>query len=669
MLLPSLMLRAPTAWRRLAPTLVLALLMALTAAAALEPAPARETSELAVRITSPLGRTGFVGRIRIVAQIQKSPDVSLQPVRFFVDDVLLGEVPSGPPYAVEWVDENPFEPREISVEVTDARGEAARDRVLLEPLEITELAEVSSVVLDVAVHDAEGRFVRDLGKEDFHLLEDGVPQTLDVVQPQALPATYTLLVDSSQSMARRTDLVRDAAATLVARLRPEDRVVIAPFTRTVGPITGPTTDHQTIQEAIDAITSRGGTAILDAVRTMAGQLAAHEGRHVLVLLTDGYDEHSSVEWEEALQAVKDLQATLYVVGIAGSAGISLKGERFLRALVAESGGRVFFPTRDREIPGVKRQLAEEVQLRYVVGYTPTNQRVDGTWRNLRLVAADPEWKVRTRPGYFAPTPPPIRPSLEFTMMNHQRELLEVSLPDLLVREDGIEQVPDTFHEAVSPVSMVLALDASGSMKKDAAAVQEAARAFVEAIRPEDELSLYTFADTVTIAHDLARIRRWTHTAIDEYVASGGTALYDALHDAFARLQRREGRKAVVVVTDGRDENNPGTAPGSVRTFDEVLKLMKQADVTVFAIGLGPKVDRPVLERLAADSGGEAYFPEVVADLEDQYRRIVENLRRRYVIGYTSTNAARDGAWRQVEIVSQIPGTKVLSKGGYFAPPE
>jgi Ca-activated chloride channel homolog len=656
----------PMERRPMAVAFVVAML-ALPGASGTEPASAGRSSELAVRITSPLGRTGFAGRIRIVAQVQHPPGRALQPVRFFVDDVLLTEVPSGPPYAVEWSDENPFEPREISVEVTDTLGHAATDRVRLEPLEITEVAEVSSVVLDVAVHDRDGRFVRGLGEGDFRLLEDGVPQALDIVQSQSLPATYTLLIDSSQSMARRTELVRAAATTLVGRLRPEDRVVVAPFTRTVGPITGPTTDHRTVQEAIDAISSRGGTAILDAVRTMAEQLTAHEGRHVLVLLTDGYDEHSSVAWEETVQAVKDLRATLYAVGIPGSAGISLKGERFLRRLVGESGGRVFFPTRDSEIEVVKNRLAEEVQLRYVVGYTPTNQRVDGTWRQLELAASDPAWKVRTRPGYFAPAPPPIRPNLEFTMMNSQRELLAVSVDDLVVSEDGAEQRIESFQEAVSPVSLVLALDASGSMKKDAEAVQDAARAFVGAIRPEDQLALYTFADTVAVAHDFARHRPWSYTAIDEYVAKGGTALYDALYDALVRLGRQTGRRAVVVVTDGRDENNPGTAPGSTHRVEDVVRLVKENDAVVFAIGIGPKVDRDTLERLARESGGEAYLSRDAGELEAQYRRVLENLRRRYVIGYTSTNTARDGSWRSVEISSRLPETTVQSRGGYFAP--
>jgi hypothetical protein len=124
---------------------------------------------------------------------------------------------------------------------------------------------------------------------------------------------------------------------------------------------------------------------------------------------------------------------------------------------------------------------------------------------------------------------------------------------------------------------------------------------------------------------------------------------------------------MVVLTDGRDENNPGTAPGSVHTLEDVINLTREIESTTFAIGLGPKVDRATLERLAIESGGESYFPADVSELDLQYRRVVENLRRRYVITYTSTNKTRDGAWREVEIVSRVPETTVRSKGGYFAP--
>jgi Ca-activated chloride channel homolog len=622
---------------------------------------------LTIRITSPLGRTGTTGAIRIVAQVSAKKDVAIGAVRFYVDNTLVGEDPSGPPYAVEWTDENPFEAREISVNVADAEGNVARDNITLKPLEIVERTEISSVYVETSVQDKTGRFITGLDPTVFSLAEDGVAQSLDIVRAEQLPATYTLLIDSSQSMARRIDFVRDAAGRLSSFLREKDRILVAPFSRTLGAITGPTDDRVTVADAISKIEPRGGTAILDSLEDAARTIASLEGRHAIILLTDGYDEHSTQAFDDALAAVQRSGAAVYVVGIGGVAGISLKGERFLRSLANDTGGRAFFPTREIELQGIHELVANEVTLRYVLTYVPKNQKVDGTWRKIGVAVNDPTLRVRARPGYFAPRPAAVRPSIEFTLKDLTREMVDVTIDDLEVVEDGVAQRLEAFQEAVTPVSIVFALDASGSMKKATEDVKAAAKTFVQNVRPEDALALILFANKSMFAHDMTTRRDWSVEAIDEYVASGGTALYDAAFDALTRLRGIEGRRVVVLMTDGRDENNPGTAPGSVHTYAQVLERLKTVDATVYAVGLGANIDRGKLEELATISGGESYFPQDVGSLSQDFNRILETLRRRFVISYTSTNSTRDGAWRKVEIRSRKEGVAVLSRGGYNAP--
>jgi VWFA-related protein len=443
-------------------------------------------------------------------------------------------------------------------------------------------------------------------------------------------------------------------------------VLVAPFSRHLGPLTGPTDDRKTILESVGHVEAVGGTAILDSLVEVIQKLPVDRGRRAVVLITDGYDENSVSSIDEALALIKTAGVTVYVVGIGGSAGISLKGEGLLKRIASETGGRTFFPPREEDIAAVHEQLAVDVQNRYLVSYTPTNQARDGTWRTVMLATA-PEYKVRTRAGYEAPKPPPIRPELEFTLTDPDRLHLDLSADDLAVTENGVTQKIDAFYEATAPVSIVLALDASGSMRKSAAALVEAAQEFVAALRPEDSLALVMFSDQSVLVHDFTTARETTTKMIGTYTASGGTALYDALWDSLTRMQRIEGRRAVVVMSDGRDENNPGTAPGSVRTVDDVLNLIRQANATIFTIGLGPQVDRPFLERLAELSGGESYFPVVVENLRDEFRSVVGSLRRRYVVSYTSTDSARDGAWREVQIQSRSSDVVVTSRGGYFAP--
>lgn len=630
-------------------------------------AAGRTQSSLTIAITSPLGRSGLTGPIRIVARISAKPDTVLSPVQFFVDGTLVGEDKDGPPYAVNWIDANPFEPREIVAQVADSSGYMARDTVKLPALELIDKAAVSSVLLEPLVVDDKGRSIAGLKGADFQIFEDGVPQKVDLASTETIPATYTLLIDSSQSLANRMEFVREAARRLPARLRNVDQVIIAPFAKELGAVTGPTRDADTVAGAIDAIQAGGGTAILDSLASAAAQLEAIPGRHVIVLFTDGYDEHSAHGFETALKSLKATQATVYSIGIGGIAGISLNGQELLKRVAAETGGRAFFPAREFQLTEVHGLIADDVQLRYLLSYTPTNQRFDGTWRTIKVTTSNPSHTVRVRPGYFAPAPPPIKPTIEMTIRDTTRQLVDIGADDLQVFEDGVEQKIEVFQESVAPLSAVLLLDSSGSMRRDVETVIAAARGFVEALPRQDKLALAMFADKVDLAHDLTTLRQWTLDAIDKYKANGGTALYDGLIVALDQLKKVEGRRVIIVLSDGRDEDNPGTGPGSTHTFDEVLAAVKSTRATIFPIGLGPNVDREKLEQIAALSGGEAYFPEQVSMLAGDYRRILENLRRRYMISYTSTNKAYDGAWRDVEIRAKRPGLVIESAGGYKAP--
>lgn len=623
-------------------------------------------SALGVRITSPLGRTGIAGTVRIVAQVTTAPGWPAPAVRFLVDGKLIQTVTVAP-YAVEWVDEDPLIPREIVVDASDALGHTARDSIALEPFMVTDESEVTSVIVEASVFDKQGRFVAGLGPSDFTLREDGAPQTIGFASQQAVPVTFGLLIDSSQSMGYNVAFVRSAARRLGTYLRPQDRVIVAPFTTRLLPLTGPTGDQKTMLEAIGSYRNEGGTAILDSLAQLAQQMSHIEGRRAIVLVTDGYDENSRGTVEDTLKALHQAQITVYAVGIGGIAGMSLKGQDAVTRLATETGGRAFFPWRVEDLAGVYDSLAVDVQTRYLLAYMPTNDLHDGRWRSIEISTRPGDTVMQTRTGYFARRPPPIRPTIEFTLTDGEQRYFDVSMEDLVVLEDGVEQKIESFHEAVAPVSVVLALDSSGSMRSATQAVIDAARGFVGALRPRDALGVLMFANRSTLMQDLSVARAPSLEAISQYVATGGTALYDALADSFARLTQVDGRRAVVVVTDGRDENSAGTGPGSTRSFEDVLRLQRESGAVVFGVGVGANVDHVPLDTLAQVSGGQAYFPVDASALGEPYQRIVENLRRRFAVNYASTNDTRDGAWRKVEIRVRASHLLVASAGGYFAP--
>ena len=125
---------------------------------------------------------------------------------------------------------------------------------------------------------------------------------------------------------------------------------------------------------------------------------------------------------------------------------------------------------------VAGEVATDSHSRYLITYTPANQKRDGAWREISVEAPE-GLRVRTRAGYLAPSPPPIRPTIEFTVRNAAREYVDVNVDDLEVLEDGVTQVVDTFQEAVNPVSIVMALDSSGSMKNAADLLRSTDRDF------------------------------------------------------------------------------------------------------------------------------------------------------------------------------------------------
>jgi Ca-activated chloride channel homolog len=632
--------------------------------------PASSAGMPTLRITSPLGRAGAPATVRIVAQIQWPSDGEGRGrplhVRFLVDGAVVGTVDSGPPYAVTWADENPFEPRDIAVEAADDNGAIVRDKVVLPAYEIADATEVASIAIDAAVYDDAGHAVSTLQQSAFTVRENDDPQAVDLFTRETLPSTIGLLIDSSQSMAQRMPAVREAAKLFAESLGKRDKIVVAPFNHRIGAITGPTDDVNTTIEAIGTIKAGGGTAILNALDQMANLLHGVEGRRAIILITDGFDENSTIDLQTAIQKVQSEQITVYTVAMGGITGVSLHGEGTFRKLTEGTGGRAFFPWREVDLLSVAREVANDENSRYLITYTPANQTKDGTWRAITLDVPK-GYHARARAGYRAALPPPVRPQIEFRVTDNLRKYVDITADDIDVVEDGVRQSIDTFQEAVDPVSISLLLDASGSMTRSAEVVRDTAREFVKAVRPEDSLSMITFADQPLVEHTLGTNRQFTFDAIDKYKPAGGTALYDALWGALQQLRKVAGRRAIVVLTDGRDENNAGNGPGSGHSFEEVLELSREVGATIFPIGLGTRVDKEFLEHLAKVTGGDPYFSADPAQLAEQFQGIVENLRQRYILSYTSTNTKHDGSWRNVQVRPRASSLVVTTSGGYFAP--
>jgi Ca-activated chloride channel homolog len=229
-----------------------------------------------------------------------------------------------------------------------------------------------------------------------------------------------------------------------------------------------------------------------------------------------------------------------------------------------------------------------------------------------------------------------------------------------VYEDDAAQSIQFFGAEETPLDVVVALDVSGSMVDVVPELKASVREFVAVLRPKDTVTLLAFNDSVytLAARDAGPDKR--DAAINRLTAWGATALYDALTDAVGRLSRGNGRRVVVVFTDGDDS-------ASSSTLAQAETIITSSDVTLFAIafGRGPKRGelRRVLERLAVPSGGRVLAVDRVDRVREQFRDVVEELANQYLIGYQPP-AGRPGEWRSIKVeLLNAPG-RVRARQGY-----
>jgi Ca-activated chloride channel homolog len=252
-----------------------------------------------------------------------------------------------------------------------------------------------------------------------------------------------------------------------------------------------------------------------------------------------------------------------------------------------------------------------------------------------------------------------------------RHVSGLKVSDFRVLEESRPQEIKLFSAEDVPASVGLILDNSGSMRNKRDEVAKSALAFADASNAQDELFVINFNEKVYLGlpaalpftNDLVQIR----SAILRTPPAGQTALYDALVLGVEHLKKgTRDRKALLVLSDGGDN-------ASRRRLDDVLRTAQQSSATIYTIGIYDENDMDrnpgVLRKIAASSGGRAYFPRSLKDLERVWRDIAGGIRSQYTIGYHSNSPKRDGALRKVRIGAgrNGGGLRVTTREGYVAP--
>jgi len=263
------------------------------------------------------------------------------------------------------------------------------------------------VVLQIVVEDRHGGYVTNLSADSFSVFEDGTPQTIAFFNQQDAAVTVGLLVDSSGSMRTRRELVASAAASFAAHSNPQDEIFALTFAddvRRTLPASDPFTNDGVIlrRALLDAITTRGRTALYDAVAQ--GLLYADVGTHerkVLIAVSDGGDNASSVSFDEIVREVQRSNALIYTVIVRDPLETEANPRR-LRRLAEQSGGEAFEPRNVEQAPSVLEHIAQDIRNMYTLGYAPPPDKGSGL-RHVKVRVSGlggRSYRVRTREAYL-----------------------------------------------------------------------------------------------------------------------------------------------------------------------------------------------------------------------------------------------------------------------------
>jgi VWFA-related protein len=227
-------------------------------------------------------------------------------------------------------------------------------------------------------------------------------------------------------------------------------------------------------------------------------------------------------------------------------------------------------------------------------------------------------------------------------------ILGLGPQDFAVKEDEVDQAPIQVQTKLPAISSSLVLDTSGSMKNALNDAQRAAATYIDNVRTDDEVLLIDFSDKVKVAQGFTTDKQAVRNAVRGTKARGNTALYDAIFEATQSFGGRKGRKVIIVLTDGKDDDGTNR-PLSVKTAEQVIAAANEVNVPVFTVGLGTSVDEGTLKRIAEQTGGRFFLSPAASDLEKLYKEIGAQLEGQYVVSYTTNLPEADGSWHRVVV--------------------
>jgi len=270
---------------------------------------------------------------------------------------------------------------------------------------------IDLVHFGVVVTDKQGSPITGLTADDFEIKEAGKPQTIkffNAGDPENAPPLHIgFLLDTSGSMEDDLKDVRTAAVKFLNSMDRAEDITLVDFDTEVRKATYSSSNYARLIERIRGRKADGMTALYDAMGVYLGGTADQTGQKILIMYTDGGDTRSALSMAEVLDLLRASDVTVYVVGYLEhqSSSTRMNQRMELTRFAAMTGGLALFSTESKEIDKMYERIQKEIATRYNIGYTSTDDRSDGTWRNVEIRLKRPDLKgvkLRTRDGYFAP---------------------------------------------------------------------------------------------------------------------------------------------------------------------------------------------------------------------------------------------------------------------------
>jgi Ca-activated chloride channel family protein len=264
------------------------------------------------------------------------------------------------------------------------------------------------VVLHVSVLDHKAGFVPGLPREAFSIFEDGRPQDVTYFQNEDSPVTVGLVIDCSGSMQPKRDAVIAAGLAFARSSNSQDEMFTVNFNEKIWPGLPPgkpfTSDVAELRQALLQSTTRGQTALFDAVQFALGRLEnGRQQKKILIVISDGGDNASRIRFETVLDAAFRMDAVVYTIGLFDDGDRDAK-PKLLKQFAAATGAEAFFPRRAEEVTRILERIARDIRSGYTIGYTPAVTVQNGAYHAVRVEVRSPDRRrlvVRARSGYYA----------------------------------------------------------------------------------------------------------------------------------------------------------------------------------------------------------------------------------------------------------------------------